>query len=401
MTTSDPSRDRLTRAFSSIAQTLESTDEAEHRIVRSLELLRELVPYRSCALYSAPSRTEGQLYVVPPLPEGAEREALASHLLSSLRSVSGADSAASSERGPHLTLPVVGLDRVIGVLRVEPPETVAYDAGHASLLSIVAAQLGAYLTGLKLQEDQARRLRDLQAAHDFQRLLVGVVGHDLRNPLSTILAGATVLDHAAVPLDEQRELAGRIKRNVRRAAKIIDDLLDLTQIQIAGGLKLDRKPTDLVPLVKELVDDAHAAEPERPIRFETSASAIITECDPDRVAQVVTNLVGNALRHGSVEHEVLVRLSADDTRAKLSVHNGGAPIAPALLPIIFDPFRRGAGKKKGSRESLGLGLYIVREIVRSHGGEIDVSSDERETVFRVSLMRTMPSEERAPFTESS
>lgn len=396
-------RERWTRAFSEIAHTLESTEQAERRIVRALELMQDLLPYRSCALYSSPSRAGGELFVVPPMAEGAEREALVRRLLAALRmTVSGDESAtAASERRPHLTLPVVGLDRVIGVLRVEPPDAVSYDAGHVSLLSIVCAQMGAYLTGLQMREDQMRRLRDLETAHDFQRLLVAVVGHDLRNPLSVILSGAAMLEHASVAPDNQRQIAGRIQRNVRRAARIIDDLLDLTQIQLAGGLQLKRLPTDLVATVTDLVEDARLAEPGRRIALERPADALVIECDPDRVAQVVTNLVANALRYGSADQPVVVRLSAEDASARLSVHNAGKPIARALLPIIFDPFERGASAATDGRHSLGLGLYIVSEIVRSHGGTIDVASDERETVFRVTLPREMRAASHSPFSRAA
>jgi K+-sensing histidine kinase KdpD len=383
-------RHRITRAFSEIAHTLESTDDSAERITRTLGLLQQLVPYRSCAFLNAVSRTTHELYTVPELAADDERRALTAKLASVLRTtVTGPDEAGRvSDRYPHMTLPVVGLDRVIGVVRVEPPDAVAYDADHVGLLSIVCAQLGAYLTGLELRDDQARRLRDLQAAHDFQRLLVGVVGHDLRNPLSVIMAGAAMLQHAGIAPETQQELSDRIQKNVRRASRIIDDLLDVTQIQLAGGLQLHRKRVDLRKLVEDIAEDTRLANPDTSILVEALAQQLLVECDPDRVSQVLTNLVGNAVRYAAKGTPVRLALRAEGASAILAVHNRGPRIAADLLPEIFDPFRRGA-RGEGDRKAhgLGLGLYIVAEIVRSHGGRIDARSNAEETVFTVALPR--------------
>jgi K+-sensing histidine kinase KdpD len=384
------SRHRITRAFSEIAHTLECGDDANERIIRTLGLLQELVPYRQCALLTAISRTKQELYVLPePVTEG-ERRALSAKLSSVLRvtvtSVDSSDGACVSDRVPHLTLPVIGLDRVIGVFRVEPAADVTYDADHVGLVSIVCAQLGGYLTGLSLREDQARRLHDLQSAHDFQRLLVGVVGHDLRNPLSVILAGASVLQHTAAGPETQLDVARRITKNVRRAARIIDDLLDLTQIQLAGGLQLRRSTIDLREMAEEIAADTQLAHPNRVVRVESSADHVHVKCDPDRMSQVITNLVTNAVRYAADGTPVRIRLAVEGDDAVVRVENHGPTIPPDLLPHIFDPFKRGPRRTgQGPNHGLGLGLYIVAEIVRSHGGRIVAESADENTTFTVSL----------------
>jgi K+-sensing histidine kinase KdpD len=399
-------RHRITRAFSEIAHTLESGDDAAHRITRTLSLLQDLVPYRRCALLSSLSRTSRELYTVPELVTEEEKSALSTRLGSALRatsSVSSAETTPVSDRQPHLTLPVVGLDRVIGVVRVEAAAGTTYDADHVGLLSIVCAQLGAYLTGVQLRDDQSRRLHDLQAAHDFQRLLVGVVGHDLRNPLSVIMAGATVLQHQGLAPESHKDVALRIQKNVRRAARIIDDLLDLTQIQLAGGLQLHRQAVDVGALAEEIAEDAQLATPERRVVADSHGQRVVVECDPERISQVFTNLVGNAVRYGAEGEPVRVDVRAEGDDAVISVRNRGPRISPELLPHIFDPFKRGARGPSTERPAhgLGLGLYIVSEIVRSHGGRIDAQSTPEETSFTVSLpLRTNASarESTPPFS---
>jgi K+-sensing histidine kinase KdpD len=402
-----PGRHRITRAFSEIAHTLESGDDATARITRSLELLQGVVPYRRCALLSSLSRSSRELYAVPDLASEEERSALTAKLASALRMTSSSppsvDGPPVSDRQPHLTLPVVGLDRVIGVVRVEAAAGTSYDADHVGLLSIVCAQLGAYLTGVQLRDDQARRLHDLQAAHDFQKLLVGVVGHDLRNPLSVIMAGATVLQHQGLAAESHRDVALRIQKNVRRAARIIDDLLDLTQIQLAGGLQLHREAVDVGALAEEIAEDAQLATPGRRVLADTHAEHVIVECDPERMSQVLTNLVGNAVRYGAEAEPVRLDIRKEGMEAVISVRNGGPQISPELLPHIFDPFKRGTrgGGAERPAHGLGLGLYIVAEIVRSHGGRIAAQSTPDETAFTISLpLRTDASarESMPPFS---
>ena len=183
------------------------------------------------------------------------------------------------------------------------------------------------------------------------------------------------------------KMAARIARNADRMAKMISQLLDLTRARLGGGIPIEPKPIDLCEVCLEVVEDSEVANPDRVFRFAYSGDVRGT-WDRERLAQVVANLVGNAVKYGRADGVIDVRLDGDGERGvRLSVHNDGAPIPPDVLPTIFDPFRRGSEHRERA-ESLGLGLFIVQEIVRTHGGTIDVASTEAEgTTFTVCLPR--------------
>ena len=170
---------------------------------------------------------------------------------------------------------------------------------------------------------------------------------------------------------------------------MVAQLLDLTRARLAGGLTVERRPIDLSNVVADAVAELRLVYPTRIV--ECTISQDITGCwDADRMSQVVSNLVGNALQHGTPERAVEVRLVPKESEVVLEVQSFGNPIAPDLLPRVFDPYRRGktAGKKS---QGLGLGLFITQQIVHAHGGQIDVRSTATEgTRFTVTLPRGEP-----------
>jgi signal transduction histidine kinase len=231
--------------------------------------------------------------------------------------------------------------------------------------------------------------RQREQAERFRELFVGMLGHDLRNPLSAITFGARLLaERAALGPEEARVLA-RVAAAGERMRRMIDQILDLTRIRVRGNIPLCPRPMSLTDLVRRIVDELAPAHPGRTVRLHEDGDAEGT-WDPDRLGQVVSNLVGNALEHTPPEVAVDVAVERLCDGARLAVHNSGAPIASDLLPVIFDPFRprRDAGDRPGSAapRGLGLGLYIAREIVVAHGGRLDVTSAaEIGTTFTVTL----------------
>jgi signal transduction histidine kinase/ActR/RegA family two-component response regulator len=285
----------------------------------------------------------------------------------------------------------MGLDEVIGLVRMEPSGDVAYDAQHLRLFSVVAAQLGAYLTMIRLREEDLRRTEELTAAHDFQQLLVGIVSHDLRNPLAVI---KTVTSSLLRKVDDPQKAKAleRALRSADRANRIINDLLDVTHVRVTGELRVSRKRTDLHALLKEVVDDFRLANPEREIQLVAAdPDAVLGEWDPDRLTQVATNLISNALQHGEERTVVRVALHARGEDVVLEVHNRGPVIPSELLPVLFNPFKQGRhSQERGVGGGLGLGLYIVDQIVRSHGGKVSAHSTASEgTALTVTLPRTL------------
>ena len=225
----------------------------------------------------------------------------------------------------------------------------------------------------------------------FHETFVATVGHDLKNPLNSIVMASHILA-AQTQEGKQHELAMRIRRSAQRMASMIDELYDLSRCRLDGGLALRRRLIELAPAIKRVVDE-HRLSAAVPIEFleEGTAKAY---CDDVRMTQMISNLIGNAVKHGTEGTPVSVRLTVTDEQVEISVHNDGI-IAEDVRKSLFDPFvsaaRRGAGK-----DGLGLGLYIVEQIVRAHDGCIEVRSTlEEGTTFLVRVPRNQSKVELA------
>ena len=235
-----------------------------------------------------------------------------------------------------------------------------------------------------LAEERGQLVERLEEAVRFAEQFVGILGHDLRNPLSAIQMNADLLKRDA---GSQGRATDRILSSTARMTNMVGQLLDLTRSRLAGGIVVERKATSLTDVVANVIDELRVIHPSRDIRS-ALAGDVRGDWDPGRLAQVVSNLVDNALQYGDRSRPIDVRLAAPGAEAVLEVQSFGPPIAPELIPVLFDPYRR--GETRGSRrKGLGLGLFISRQIVAAHGGAIDVASDtENGTIFTVSLPRT-------------
>jgi signal transduction histidine kinase len=228
----------------------------------------------------------------------------------------------------------------------------------------------------------------------WRHVFLGVLGHDLRGPLNAILMTSQLLSRMSdgTPLSQQ---TARLIRSGERMRELLDDLLDYSRTSLEAGIVIYAREVDLQAAVTEEVELLRAALAPTQIEFDTKGAPIVACCDPSRIRQVLSNLVTNAQRHGAPGRVVRVALSADDQTVTLSVHNEGPPIPRDLLDRIFEPLRRGSTDAPASRESLGLGLFIVNEVVRAHDGTIAVTSDGT-TSFTVSLPRRLESCRTAP-----
>jgi PAS domain S-box-containing protein len=220
-------------------------------------------------------------------------------------------------------------------------------------------------------------------AEEFQRHVMGVVGHDLRNPLSAIMVATKLLGRADLPRGPAG-LVGRIGTSAARIDEIVSTLLDYARVRAGTRVPVTRRRADLSEIACAVAEECRLAHPGS--RIECGGEGDCTgEWDPDRVAQLVTNLVSNALQHGPEGTPVLVRWRSTPREVVLEVANGGPPIPADVIPLLFQPFRRGEGARHGG---LGLGLFIAHAIAAAHRGRIDVRSSEREgTVFSVRLPR--------------
>jgi phosphoserine phosphatase RsbU/P len=237
----------------------------------------------------------------------------------------------------------------------------------------------------KALEERERLAGELLETLRLNETFVAAITHDLRNPLSAMLTMADLLARRSSDPATQRS-AERIRASGRRMATMIDALFDLARARLGGGLPIQPVPTDLSPLSRKVLAEHQATHPDQVIEIQEMGD-LEGYWDGDRIEQLVSNLLGNALRHG--KRPGIVRLEVDgraEGEVSISVHNAGH-IDPVVMPHLFDAFRGGA-RSAARSEGLGLGLYIVQQIVKGHGGAVHVdSSDEAGTTFRVHLPR--------------
>jgi signal transduction histidine kinase len=229
----------------------------------------------------------------------------------------------------------------------------------------------------RLDTSEAALLGERQSA-ELREQFIAVLGHDLRNPLASIDAGAKLL--LKTPLNERAvTLVGLIQSSVGRMAGLIDDVLDFARGRLGGGLPLHRNGNEpLGPTLEQVVAELRMASPDRAIEAEIARCEGVY-CDRARIAQLLSNLLGNALTHGAADEPIHVRASVEGSDFELSVANRGEPIPPATRERLFRPFTRASAQP--NKQGLGLGLYIASEIARAHGGTLDVASTPAETRF--------------------
>ena len=230
---------------------------------------------------------------------------------------------------------------------------------------------------IALKEIEAARAQaEVSRADEASRLkdrYIGILGHDLRNPLTAITNSAHLLLRSSELNDRHRNSAARILRASERMAQMIRDVLDFTRGQLGGGIPVEPTPTSLAEICHRVVDETKAVNPQREIVLATQGD-LNGEWDAPRLEQVVSNLVANAVHHG--QGQILVEAVGEQSQIILRVHNGGPPIPADELPTLFEAF---STSRKGRRtDGLGLGLYIVKEIVRAHGGTVQVASTPEE-----------------------
>lgn len=215
---------------------------------------------------------------------------------------------------------------------------------------------------------------------------LAILGHDLRNPLAGILLAAAGMRRAAGPGGPHDKAALRIMNSAQRMERMVSDLLDLTRTRLGGGIPVAPTAMDLAPVLREVLGELEAAHPDRELRFQVTGD-LRGDWDRDRIAQVISNIVGNAFQYGEEKTPVIVVADGKETEVVIAVKNQGPPIPPAHLATIFDAMVRHGGEDGSS--SLGLGLYIAREIVNAHHGTISVTSTAEEggTTFTLRLPR--------------
>jgi signal transduction histidine kinase len=226
-----------------------------------------------------------------------------------------------------------------------------------------------------------------QEVERSRNLLLAIVGHDLRNPLDTIMVTAHYLSKLRIE-GVGPEVIARLSRSGARIKHLLDDLLDYNRATLGNGIPIAVADIDLAEVCALEIDGLQTAHPDRVISFIAKGN-LRGVWDAARIQQILSNLLKNALDYGARDAAIEVQATELEREVLLSVRNRGAPIPPATLRNIFEPLRRGAvgHDRPETGSNLGLGLFIAQEIARAHGGTIHVSSDEHETTFTVNLPR--------------
>ncbi|HYO71990.1 MAG TPA: ATP-binding protein [Archangium sp.] len=230
---------------------------------------------------------------------------------------------------------------------------------------------------------------ELRHSGELREQLIGVLGHDLRNPLNAISASAFLLQRTEDLSEGSVRAVGRIRQSAARMARMLNDILDFARSSVGGGLPVLRERANLHDIVRGALEELQVTHPDRRLELEVKGDGW-GWWDADRLAQVVGNLLSNALHHGRPDTPVRMEVREAGSEVLLSVHNEGEPIPAELQTTLFQPFRRGTTGKAATR-SVGLGLYIVRQVAHAHGGEVEVRSLAGEgTTFTVRLPRGTP-----------
>jgi sigma-B regulation protein RsbU (phosphoserine phosphatase) len=252
-------------------------------------------------------------------------------------------------------------------------------AAFTRLALLKATDRRSYESNLLNARDIANtNLASEREASELREQFIAVLGHDLRNPLASISAGARILGREAKS-DREHQVIAMLETTVVRMAGLIDNVLDFARGRLGGGITLDRDGRrPLEPVLHQVIDELRLASPGRQIVADYAIDVPV-DCDRTRVGQLVSNLVGNAISHGASNVPIRVRAATEDGLFRLSVANGGEPIPEAAMDKLFEPFFR--GEVRASRQGLGLGLHIAAQIAKAHEGTLTVTSTKEETRF--------------------
>ena len=289
----------------------------------------------------------------------------------------------------YFSIPVFRTDgRYFGTLcGLDPKPIKLSDPVTVSTLHLFAELISKQLDAENRQQAARSDLSSERETAELREQFIAVLGHDLRTPLGSIALGADLLalkvaDPALLPVVE------RIRRSARRMASLVDDVMDFTRGRMGSGIGLKLQRHDSVHLtLEQVIDEMRGLHPERVIAA-SIPDLLCLDCDPERLAQLLSNLLANALVHGNAGTPVHIDARQEDGKFVLSVSNEGQDLPPEVIAQLFKPYWR-AASRPGS-EGLGLGLYIVDQIARAHGGKIDVTSSAGRTAFTFTLDNVQP-----------
>ena len=272
-----------------------------------------------------------------------------------------------------------------------PNESLLVLQAFSALLTLTALMMSALVQERRtLLARERAALSDAEAALRSSDAFLAMLSHELRNPLSAIASAGAVLEHPGIAADWNVRAGQIIRRQTALLKRLIDDLLDVAKIT-GGKLGLVRRPLDLADIVESAVESLRDSGARLPT-IELELGRVSVDADPERLQQVIGNLLGNAVKFTPSDGHVRVRTYAEGSHAVACVEDTGAGIAPELLPRVFELFQQGPQGRDRARGGLGVGLALVKRIVEMHGGSVEARSggEGRGSVFTVRLPSTPP-----------
>jgi signal transduction histidine kinase len=273
-----------------------------------------------------------------------------------------------------MAVPIATAGAVVGVIYANNFTARPFTTSDEALLVTLANHAAVALQKARLLAAEHAARAEAETASRGKDELLAMLGHELRNPLAAIAAAAHVLDHAGVTEQSARRAREIIARQNAHLARLVDDLVDVARVT-SGKIVLDRRPLELAEAVRRGVATLATSGRTERHRIGLDLEPVWADADETRLEQVITNLVGNALRFTPAGGAVDITLRASDGQAVLRVRDSGVGIAPEMLPRVFDMFVQGARRPDGGPGGLGLGLTLVRRIAGLHGGSVEAASD--------------------------
>jgi signal transduction histidine kinase len=373
------------RALTDIGHVLAFSEQTEARLPRALELLRQMVDFKHCAVLIE-TTFHRQLFVTAPLSLGIA-DALRGRLhelLQTLREQAPQANSLEPYRvteiafaGPwSLAVPLVSADAILGILHVGR-DTDEYSVHELRLLALVASQLAAYARDLQLlgQAERARTLAE-ETSRAKDRFLA-TLSHELRNPLNVIQGWLQMLLSGPASEAATRKALTVIERNVAVQTQLVDQLLDAARIA-TGKFQIDIQQLDILAVISTTVDGVRPSAALKGIELEYSVPsphAWRIEGDPMRLQRAFANLLVNAVKFTPTGGHVRITVEQLGSQLSVAFRDTGIGIASEHLPKMFDPYWQADGATPSTESGLGLGLSIVRHVVQLHGGQVAIESD--------------------------